>query len=74
MIESFKWYYNNFFFDGQCQEVYNFFLGNYIFVYGQLMLWDLVIDYYFYYENLCMWFDKRKRDYIYWYILKFFEL
>lgn len=74
MIESFKRYYNNLFLDSQCQEVYNLFLGYYIFFYGQLMFWDFVIDYYFYYVDLCKWFDRMKRDYINWYMFLNFEM
>ncbi|KAK4651528.1 phosphatidylinositol-3,5-bisphosphate 5-phosphatase [Podospora pseudocomata] len=73
MIESFKRYYNNSFLDGQRQEAYNLFLGNYIFAHGQPMLWDLATDYYLHHENPRTWLDKRKRDYIHWYTPKFLE-
>lgn len=71
MIESFKRYYNNSFLDGQRQEAYNLFLGNYIFTQGQPMLWDLATDYYLHHENPRTWIDKRKRDYIKWYTPEF---
>ncbi|KAK0627715.1 SacI homology domain-containing protein [Immersiella caudata] len=73
MIESFKRYYNNSFLDGQRQEAYNLFLGNYIFVQGQPMLWDLSTDYYLHHENPRTWLEKRKRDYIHWYTPEFLE-
>jgi len=67
MIESFKRYYNNSFMDGQRQEAYNLFLGNYIFAQGQPMLWDLATDYYLHHADPRAWSDKRKSDYINWY-------
>ncbi|KAK0629923.1 SacI homology domain-containing protein [Bombardia bombarda] len=73
MIESFKRYYNNSFLDGQRQEAYNLFLGNYIFALGQPMLWDLVTDYYLHHENPRLWLEKRKWNYIKWYTPKFLE-
>ncbi|KAL2023970.1 hypothetical protein VTK56DRAFT_205 [Thermocarpiscus australiensis] len=73
MIESFKRYYNNSFLDGQRQEAYNLFLGNYIFAQGQPMLWDLATDYYLHHENPRTWLEKRKRDYIHWYTPGFLE-
>lgn len=73
MIESFKRYYNNSFLDGQRQEAYNLFLGNYIFAQGQPMLWDLATDYYLHHENPRTWLEKRKRDYINWYTPEFLE-
>lgn len=51
MIESFKRYYNNSFLDGQRQEAYNLFLGNYIWAQGQPMLWDLSSDYYLHHSS-----------------------
>lgn len=71
MIESFKRYYNNSFMDGQRQEAYNLFLGNYIFAQGQPMLWDLATDYYLHHEDPRTWLEKRKRDYIHWYTPEF---
>ncbi len=71
MIESFKRYYNNSFLDGQRQEAYNLFLGNYIFAQGQPMLWDLATDYYLHHENPRTWLEKPKRDYIHWYTPEF---
>ena len=73
MIESFKRYYNNSFLDGQRQEAYNLFLGNYIFAQGQPMLWDLATDYYLHHEDPRTWIEKRKRDYIHWYTPEFLE-
>lgn len=73
MIESFKRYYNNSFMDGQRQEAYNLFLGNYIFAQGQPMLWDLATDYYLHHANPRTWSDKRKRSYINWYTKEFLE-
>jgi phosphatidylinositol 3,5-bisphosphate 5-phosphatase len=67
MIESFKRYYNNSFLDGQRQEAYNLFLGNYIFAQGQPMLWDLATDYYLHHANPRTWSGKAKRDYVHWY-------
>ncbi|KAK4193800.1 putative Polyphosphoinositide phosphatase [Podospora australis] len=73
MIESFKRYYNNSFLDGQRQEAYNLFLGNYIFAHGQPMLWDLATDYYLHHENPRTWREKQKRDYINWYTPEFLQ-
>jgi len=73
MIESFKRYYNNSFLDGQRQEAYNLFLGNYIFVQGQPMLWDLATDYYLHHENPRTWLEKRNHNYINWFTPKFLE-
>ncbi|KAH6889093.1 SacI homology domain-containing protein [Thelonectria olida] len=67
MIESFKRYYNNSFLDSQRQEAYNLFLGNYIFVQGQPMLWDLATDYYLHHANPRNWSTKPKRHYINWF-------
>jgi hypothetical protein len=73
MIESFKRYYNNSFLDGQRQEAYNLFLGNYIFAQGQPMLWDLATDYYLHHEDPRTWLQKSKRDYIHWYTPEFLQ-
>ncbi|AEO55169.1 hypothetical protein MYCTH_2298714 [Thermothelomyces thermophilus ATCC 42464] len=73
MIESFKRYYHNSFLDGQRQEAYNLFLGNYIFAQGQPMLWDLATDYYLHHEDPRTWLEKRKRDYIHWYTPEFLK-
>ncbi|PSS02218.1 SacI homology domain-domain-containing protein [Coniella lustricola] len=67
MIESFKRYYNNSFLDGQRQEAYNLFLGNYIFAQGQPMLWDLATDYYLHHADPRTWSNNKKRSYIKWY-------
>ncbi|KAI9679257.1 MAG: phosphatidylinositol-3,5-bisphosphate 5-phosphatase [Caeruleum heppii] len=67
MVESFKRYYNNSFLDGQRQEAYNLFLGNYIFAQGQPMLWDLATDYYLHHADPRGWSRKRRRHYIRWF-------
>ena len=67
MVESFKRYYNNSFLDGQRQEAYNLFLGNYIFAQGQPMLWDLSTDYYLHHANPRTWLDNRRHKYIQWF-------
>ncbi|KAM0323427.1 hypothetical protein ACHAQA_008706 [Verticillium albo-atrum] len=73
MIESFKRYYNNSFMDGQRQEAYNLFLGNYIFAQGQPMLWDLATDYYLHHADPRLWSDKSSGDYINWYTPEYLE-
>src|SRR5437762_4074499 len=73
MVESFKRYYNNSFLDGQRQEAYNLFLGNYIFAQGQPMLWDLATDYYLHHADPRAWSDKRRRSYIKWFTPEFLE-
>ncbi|KAH8879444.1 hypothetical protein GQ53DRAFT_789292 [Thozetella sp. PMI_491] len=73
MIESFKRYYNNSFLDGQRQEAYNLFLGNYIFAQGQPMLWDLATDYYLHHEDPRTWLEQGKKDYIHWFTPKHLE-
>ncbi|KAI0131978.1 SacI homology domain-containing protein [Xylariales sp. AK1849] len=67
MIESFKRYYNNSFMDSQRQEAYNLFLGNYIFVQGQPMLWDLSTDYYLHHADPRAWSEKVQHHYIRWF-------
>ena len=67
MVESFKRYYHNSFLDGQRQEAYNLFLGNYIFVLGQPMLWDLSTDYYLHHADPKSWSTKNRRSYVEWY-------
>ena len=64
MVESFKRYYNNSFLDGQRQEAYNLFLGNYKFGPGQPMLWDLSTDYYLHHSDPRAWAEKQKREYV----------
>lgn len=71
MVESFKRYYNNSFLDGQRQEAYNLFLGNYIFAQGQPMLWDLATDYYLHHAHPIAWSGKKRRSYIYWFTPEF---
>ncbi|KAH0547626.1 hypothetical protein FGG08_000115 [Glutinoglossum americanum] len=73
MVESFKRYYNNSFLDGQRQEAYNLFLGNYIFAQGQPMLWDLATDYYLHHADPRGWSEKHRRSYTNWYTLKYLE-
>ena len=73
MVESFKRYYNNSFLDGQRQEAYNLFLGNYIFVQGQPMLWDLVTDYYLHHADPRSWSGKTRRSYIDWFTPAYLE-
>jgi hypothetical protein len=73
MVESFKRYYNNSFLDGQRQEAYNLFLGNYIFVQGQPMLWDLATDYYLHHADPRAWSNKVRRSYINWFTPSFLE-
>ena len=67
MVESFKRYYNNSFLDKQRQEAYNLFLGNYIFVQGQPMLWDLSTDYYLHHTDPRLWSGQRRKNYIQWF-------
>jgi len=69
MVESFKRYYHNSFLDSQRQEAYNLFLGYYIWVQGQPMLWELATDYYLHHTDPRAWLDRSKlrRSYIDWY-------
>ncbi|KAL8738336.1 MAG: hypothetical protein Q9181_000846 [Wetmoreana brouardii] len=67
MVESFKRYYNNSFLDRQRQEAYNLFLGNYTFVQGQPMLWDLTTDYYLHHADPKAWSQRTRRNYIQWF-------
>ncbi|KAL7276473.1 phosphatidylinositol-3,5-bisphosphate 5-phosphatase [Rhizina undulata] len=71
MLESFKRYYNNSFLDGQRQEAYNLFLGNYIFAQGQPMLWDLSTDYYLHHADPRL--GRRRRSYVKWWTPKNLE-
>jgi phosphatidylinositol 3,5-bisphosphate 5-phosphatase len=73
MVESFKRYYNNSFLDGQRQEAYNLFLGNYIFTQGQPMLWDLATDYYLHHADPRGWSDKHRRSYTNWFTPEFLK-
>lgn len=73
MIESFKRYYNNSFLDSQRQEAYNLFLGNYRFVKGEPMLWDLTTDYYLHHADPREWSASRKPDYINWFTPRYLE-
>ncbi len=67
MVESFKRYYNNSFLDKQRQEAYNLFLGNYIFVQGQPMLWELSTDYHLHHADPRLWSKRERRSYIEWF-------
>lgn len=67
MVESFKRYYNNSFMDGQRQEAYNLFLGNYVFAQDEPMLWDLSTDYYLHHSSPRSMFGKRRPSYRHWY-------
>jgi hypothetical protein len=67
MVESFKRYYNNSFMDAQRQEAYNLFLGNYIYVQGQPMLWELSTDYYLHHSDPRSMFGKDRPGYRQWY-------
>ena len=68
MVESFKRYYNNSFLDKQRQEAYNLFLGNYRYVHGQPMLWDLSTDYYLHHAHPRAWTANRRKRYSQWYL------
>jgi hypothetical protein len=67
VVESVKRYYHNSFLDSQRQEAYNLFLGNYIYVHGQPMLWDLASDYYLHHADPRLWKTRQQRSYINWY-------
>ena len=67
MVESFKRYYHNSFLDGQRQEAYNLFLGNYIYSSGQPMLWDLSTDYYLHHADPRKWLMRSRKNYITWF-------
>ncbi|KAK5131622.1 hypothetical protein LTR08_000809 [Meristemomyces frigidus] len=71
MVESFKRYYHNSFLDSQRQEAYNLFLGNYVWMQGQPMLWELTTDYYLHHSDPRAWLDRSRRNYIYWYTPEF---
>jgi hypothetical protein len=73
MIESFRRYYNNSFLDGQRQEAYNLFLGNYIFTQGQPMLWDLATDYYLHHTDPRTWDRQSQRGYVSWFTMENLE-
>ena len=64
MVESFKRYYNNSFLDKQRQEAYNLFLGNYVYISGQPMLWDLTTDYYLHHTDPRAWSGKNRKTYL----------
>jgi len=71
MVESVKRYYNNSFLDGQRQEAYNLFLGNYIFAQGQPMLWELSTDYYLHHAHPRAWSGMKRRSYTLWFTPEF---
>ncbi|KAL9058079.1 MAG: hypothetical protein Q9162_001941 [Coniocarpon cinnabarinum] len=71
MLESFKRYYHNSFLDSQRQEAYNLFLGNYIYVQGQPMLWDLSTDYHLHHTDPRK--KQKRRDYISWFTPRHLE-
>ncbi|KAL9622252.1 MAG: hypothetical protein Q9160_003435 [Pyrenula sp. 1 TL-2023] len=73
MVESFKRYYNNSFMDAQRQEAYNLFLGNYVFVQGQPMLWDLSTDYYLHHTDPRAWHERRRPEYINWFTPEYLQ-
>ncbi|KAJ5894688.1 Polyphosphoinositide phosphatase [Penicillium taxi] len=73
MVESFKRYYNNSFLDAQRQEAYNLFLGNYIYIHGAPMLWDLSTDYYLHHGRPRTQLDKKKRNYVNWFTPEFLK-
>lgn len=73
MVESFKRYYNNSFLDRQRQEAYNLFLGNYTFVQGRPMLWDLATDYYLHHADPRTWSGRTRKDYIKWFTPAYLE-
>lgn len=73
MVESFKRYYHNSFLDSQRQEAYNLFLGNYIWVHGQPMLWELQSDYYLHHGHPRLFMEKHTRDYIKWFTPQYLE-
>ena len=68
MVESFKRYYNNSFLDKQRQEAYNLFLGNYTYVQGEPMLWDLSTDYYLHHAHPRAWTSNKRKRYTRWYL------
>lgn len=73
MVESFKRYYNNSFLDKQRQEAYNLFLGNYKFVQGQPMLWDLSTDYYLHHTDPRLWSGQKRKTYIQWFTPEYLD-
>lgn len=73
MVESFKRYYNNSFLDAQRQEAYNLFLGNYVFVLGQPMLWEFTTDYYLHHSDPQTWSQLNRHDYINWFNAEFLK-
>ncbi|KAK2753146.1 phosphatidylinositol-3,5-bisphosphate 5-phosphatase [Arachnomyces sp. PD_36] len=73
MVESFKRYYQNSFFDAQRQEAYNLFLGNYIFSEDQPMLWELSTDYYLHHKDPRDFSKLKSRNYINWYNPEFLK-
>jgi hypothetical protein len=73
MVESFKRYYNNSFMDAQRQEAYNLFLGNYVYVQGQPMLWEMSTDYYLHHSDPRSMFGKDRPGYRQWYTPEYLD-
>lgn len=67
MVESFKRYYHNSFLDNQRQEAYNLFLGHYVYIQGQPLLWELSSDYHLHHNDPKGHLNRHRRDYICWY-------
>lgn len=65
MIESIRRFYNNSFLDAQRQEAINLFLGNYIYLQGQPLLWDLASDYFLHHVHPQSG-PVLRRNYIHW--------
>jgi hypothetical protein len=73
VVESFKRYYHNSFLDSQRQEALNLFLGNYVYVQGQPMLWDLTSDYYLHHSDPRQYMNYKPRDYIHWFTTQYLK-
>jgi hypothetical protein len=73
VVESVKRYYHNSFLDSQRQEGLNLFLGNYIYVKGMPMLWELSSDYYLHHLNPRNFLAHKPRDYVNWFTPKHLE-
>jgi hypothetical protein len=73
VVESVKRYYHNSFLDNQRQEGLNLFLGNYIYVKGMPMLWELTSDYYLHHLDPRNFLAYKARDYVNWFTPKYLE-
>ncbi|KAI5293315.1 phosphatidylinositol-3,5-bisphosphate 5-phosphatase [Ascosphaera acerosa] len=73
MVESFRRYYNNSFLDAQRQEAYNLFLGHYVYVPNEPLLWDLSTDYYLHHSNPKQFLCLKKRSYINWFTPEYLQ-